>query len=281
MKATTPFLQYLVYYSRNQLLIFLFFSLLFSACVDSDFDNNYTERAVVEGYISPGHLAEVTITKEISYSVDSSAQTPINGLAVSIENQGKSYALKSMGNGIYQADQSLVIKIGESYTLHFTYNGRAVSANTAVPEKPTTLRISASTTKALTFGGGGGFPNPSDFKEVQITWTNPSKEYHLVTLENIESNPSLINSNTDASQVRRFLRNQPDQGTSYGIPPFSYVYYGKHRVVLCRINAEYAALYRSTGNNSNNLTTPQTNVVNGLGIFTGVNADTTYLQVTN
>ncbi|NJO24567.1 MAG: hypothetical protein HC867_00495 [Bacteroidia bacterium] len=42
---------------------------------------------------------------------------------------------------------------------------------------------------------------------------------------------------------------------------------------------EYAALYNSNGNSSQNLTTVPTNVQNGLGIFTGVNADTVFVTV--
>jgi hypothetical protein len=50
-------------------------------------------------------------------------------------------------------------------------------------------------------------------------------------------------------------------------------------LILYHLNADYAALYNDTGNSSQNLTNPTTNIENGLGIFTGINADTLLLNV--
>ena len=41
----------------------------------------------------------------------------------------------------------------------------------------------------------------------------------------------------------------------------------------------YAQLYDDNGTSSLNLAKPPTNVVNGLGVFTGINADTLLIQV--
>lgn len=58
------------------------------------------------------------------------------------------------------------------------------------------------------------------------------------------------------------------------ILPQTFKYFGKHYAVLYRLNPDFAALYRSAGTTTQNISTPPTSLVNGLGIFTGVNADT-------
>jgi hypothetical protein len=42
---------------------------------------------------------------------------------------------------------------------------------------------------------------------------------------------------------------------------------------------DYASLYSENSTSSQNLTNPSTSIVNGYGIFTGLNADTLYLNV--
>jgi hypothetical protein len=52
-----------------------------------------------------------------------------------------------------------------------------------------------------------------------------------------------------------------------------------HNVILMHVNPDYAALYRSSGSTSQNISTPPTSITNGLGVFTGVNADTLKFEV--
>ena len=52
-----------------------------------------------------------------------------------------------------------------------------------------------------------------------------------------------------------------------------------HRIVLFHLNPDYAALYKQSSTSTQHIATPPTRVVNGLGIFTGVNTDTLYVAV--
>jgi len=99
-------------------------------------------------------------------------------------------------------------------------------------------------------------------------------------VECLETNPTPI---FDTAHFRppRMFRNSPMQGTSSQISPMSFSYYGTHRVILFRLNAEYSAIYQENGSNSLNLTAPNSNIENGLGIFTGINSDTLMIEVTN
>jgi hypothetical protein len=77
----------------------------------------------------------------------------------------------------------------------------------------------------------------------------------------------------------RFFRNEPTQSNQYEIQFMNFQYLGKHRLILYHLNADYSELYKDNGNSSQNLTNPITNIENGLGIFTGLNADTLLLNV--
>lgn len=59
----------------------------------------------------------------------------------------------------------------------------------------------------------------------------------------------------------------------------SFSYYGTHQIILFKLNSEYAALYENSGTTSQSLTVPPTSIVNGYGIFTGINSDTLYIEV--
>jgi hypothetical protein len=48
---------------------------------------------------------------------------------------------------------------------------------------------------------------------------------------------------------------------------------------LFKVNSEYNNLYNNRGQSSLNLTNPPTNIINGFGIFTAMNADTVGVKV--
>ncbi len=100
----------------------------------------------------------------------------------------------------------------------------------------------------------------------------------MVVVESIDEDAELIFDSDDAHPPRSF-RNVPVQGDEQELSPRSFTYFGRHRVVLYRLNPEYAALYEDLENSSLGLTPPPSNIQNGLGIFTGINADTLYINV--
>ncbi len=77
----------------------------------------------------------------------------------------------------------------------------------------------------------------------------------------------------------RFFRQEPTQNSEVEINAFAFEFFGTYRLVLFRLNPEYSTLYDDNGTNSQNLSAPQTNIVNGFGIFTGICSDTLYLEV--
>lgn len=251
------------------------------------------DKPIVEAYLAQGHPVSMKVFTEIPYAESSEGvSTPIDGLSIKITgSNGKVFTLKSKGAGLYQSDDSELIE-GESskYKMEFTYKGRTVSAETQIPEKPVGFTISTHqiyrTQINLSGGGfpggpGGGFGG-TDNTPVELSWSNPENVYHFIAVENTETEPQQIIIPPTGSEFPTFrfrFTNEPVLGTHNNIQPQSLEYFGNYDVILYRINPDYSALYQSSGTTTQNLSTPPSSILNGLGIFTGISADTLKLNV--
>jgi hypothetical protein len=235
-------------------------------------------QAVVEAYLSPGGPIAVRITRETPFQ-EQGLDNGIPGLLVTIEHEGAIDTLTDAGGGDYQGGPASTATT-DAYTLRFAYNGHEVSGTTTLPPAPQGFVLSANTLEIPVIDMGSGPPSggaPSFPDPIDVDWQNPDAAYHLVLVECIESDPEQI-ADSDAP-VRPRFRTEPTTDVQAQLSFRDFTYYGTHRVILYRLNADYAALYMDNGANSHNLTTPRTNIVNGLGIFTGVNTDTLFLDV--
>lgn len=257
--------------------LFLGFS-LFSACEKASLNSagDSVTRPVVQAFLQPGSTPSVKITEQLPFGSSDTVVHTIDNLSVLIESNGQQFPLQFVDTGTYVGN--FVPLAGQTYNLSFTYNGKNVTAQTVIPSKPTSLTASASSIKIAQFTpGGGGFNNIPD--PIALSWDNPDNAYCLVVIANTDSNPTSIFPVTDNNRPRLIFRSQPEQVSTYEINARSFRYYGHHDVIVYRLNPEYASLYDNSGNSSQNLVSPFTNVVGGLGIFTGVNADTVHVYV--
>ena len=258
---------------------------IFPACEKADLNTAgaSANRAVVEAYLQPGSLPVVQIKKQILYGLENDVQTPIEGLTVSVQDEtsGEIYTLTKSDSSAYIGDGTWQPVEGRTYKLSFDYENKTITAETVIPGKP--ADFTASTNSVVGFDPGSFTPGsgtPPTFPEpIELTWTAESGGYYLIVVESAETDPELIFSDTTNFRPFRAFRSEPQQTNTWNIQSLSFRYYGAHHVILYRLNAEYAALYEDSGSNSTNLTSPFTNVSNGLGIFTGVNADTIVVTV--
>lgn len=269
-----------------------FISILFVSC--AEFENGVQEtdpKPVVEGYLIPGVQVTIRIHKEIPYTADSTAnkEVPIDGLAIKLTGPNSSVTLISKGSGLYQAPADFAVKVGGVYSLNFDYHGKAISAITKIPSKPVQYAADKTIISRQAVNLTPGFNNgtrPGGFggseNSITLTWSNPDNDYFISVVENLESNPvEIIKFPVDTTRVRPNIRfrNEPIQGTVATIRSQSFQYFGHHRIVLFKLNPDYVALYQRNGNTTQNISTPPTTINNGLGIFTGVNADTLFVRV--
>lgn len=252
---------------------------LTTACQDNLTTSVAPQKAVVEAYLSPNNTMDILVTKELPFSDTTTAVQPITNLTVQIQYDNKIITLKSGNNGHYTSD--VKVDSNKTYRLFFDYGGKTVEATTTIPAKPTGFSESVYEIKIAQFtqGGGGGFGIPQP-DPVKLVWNNPNNDFFLVVAHNTENYPEEINIRPAGVNIpSRQFRSRPQATSAYEIRPRQFVYYGRHDMILYRINGEYASLHDDSGSNSLNLTAPYTNVKNGLGIFTGVSADTLKLLV--
>lgn len=253
--------------------------LLFVACDPIELKTADTNVSVVEAYVHPDNLVEVQVKKQFVYNSNDTTIQYLNNLNVSITDGVNTYDLINTDSGRY-VSASAILQSGELYTLNFEYNDLAVWAETEIPSRPEGFTISDSIIEAISFDDitmeSGTRPEMPD--PVDLTYDNPDNAYHLIVVECVEEDLVLINSSTSDRPMRSF-RTQPVQGTEFSLNSNQFTYYGQHQVILFKLNAEYAALYEQMETTSLDIEAPPSNVENGLGIFTGVNTDTLFIDV--
>lgn len=233
-------------------------------------------KPVVEAYLQPGQTVSVTITREIPYGTDGTGNYALTDLQVMITNNGNTYTLNHVGDGIYQ-NAVIPVIAGDTYSLSFDYSNQAVTASTTVPDKPYGFTSSATSITIPSFGNGSPGTIPTFPDPIDLNWRNPNGDYHFVVVKSAEIDPDEI---TTSSNLRPNFTTSPAQGSSQEINFGEFKYYGRNAIILCKVLPDYVALYNSNGSSSQNLTAVPSNINNGLGIFTSINtADTLYITV--
>ena len=245
-------------------------------------------KPIVEAYLVPNQPIAIKVKKEILYTENlANRETLIPGLSIKVTGDGQTYVLKPYSglDSLYRSEANVKLKVGVTYSLSFDYNGKTVSASTIIPTKPVGLKSDITsivrTRQAITSGFGRDVDGNID---VNLTWLNPKGEYHFVVSENIEPKLDLVvtlptSSTATFNNFNNRFRSRPVQGTETRLRSQQFLYFGRYNVVLLKVNPDYAALYNTEGTTSQNISTPPTTITNGLGIFTGVNADTLRFQV--
>jgi hypothetical protein len=264
---------------------------LLVACGDPTFVVPGSPDPVVRAFLYAGQpVNDVRLTWTVpintSDTVDVQAAPPINDATVVLVRDGVRFPLvKSAGDsGYYQYNGTgLIVREGDVFTLEGSVNGRALSARTVVPVRPTGARMvsSALSIPTLTFGGGPGGPRP-DFSSAQtlVRWTKSPGSLYFVTLENVETTPVAVDILFPGGiRGRRRVIFAPTAADSLPINALGLPYYGRYQVYVWRVNEEYAQLYATLQQDSRDLNEPFTNVTGGLGVFTAFAADTTSVSV--
>jgi len=157
------------------------------ACTETNDVINPGDKPVIEAYLAPNHPVSLKAYTEIPYSESSEGVSQvIDGLSIKIiGSNGKTFVLKSVGNGIYEsASNELIGAAGTTYSLEFDYKGRKVTASTEIPAKPVNFASDkkeiSRTQIDLSAGFQGGIRPPGGvFNEqntpVNLTWSNPNK----------------------------------------------------------------------------------------------------------
>lgn len=252
-----------------------------------------SSQIVVEGYLFAHKPVSIRLTESSPFGVDSTIWVP--NLQISLESStGKKMVLNYSGKGEYVSKPTEKVEgAGTSYTLTFTYKGKEVKAVTTIPEKPKQLKASSSkmiipqemidggNSNAIGSGGViGGGSGSNVGTTLTLSWLNPESHYYSVKIVNTSVNPEQIRVLPPGflldNLVGQIPPNQRNWMTLYSDQFYAY---GRHALILLRLNTDYVALFDTENSTSLNLKTPPSLISNGLGIFTGVNSDTLYVDI--
>jgi hypothetical protein len=253
-----------------------------AACENNPVIPNETQT-VIQAYLYAGSdVNQVYVYESAAIGSTDSTNIPVPNASVYIYLNGAQFKLQPdaqvAGKYIYKGT-GLSITPGKSYQLDVEVNGRTSSAECTVPNPPVGVQTNQSTMtykkeSISTPMGTMTFWTSDD--SLKIEWANPGNDYHYVLVESIDSNRTLVQSDT----LRRFrFVTQPTQDSYYRIVAFSVNYTGRYRALVYRVNKEYVDLYRSREQDSRSLNEPLTNIKNGLGIFTAFACDSTFFTV--
>lgn len=270
----------------NAIIILLTSFIILNGCTKEQTIPTVTNTAVVEGYLHAGHPVDsIKITQSISYSQADTNLIYLDELEIMIKENDNTFPLYAIGNGIYQ-NLDLLPEHDKNYELEFTLDGKTISASTYIPEKKEVgISVTSIDMEKVELGSFGN-PGSLSLDPIEITWDNEEGNYYYVFIKNIEENPEYINENVlqfqeeNGGQLRFVFISEPQITDTYNINARrELTQFGTHQIIVFRVNPEYAALYESSGNSTQSLEEPPTNINNGLGIFTGVSSDTVYLEV--
>ncbi|MGD0342482.1 MAG: DUF4249 family protein [Bacteroidales bacterium] len=269
---------------RLRIIIALFIlSALINSCIDRN-NMEFSDIPIIEGYLRPGDYVRLKVGRQIPFSSNVTySSDDINALKITITNNNTDYLLTPLGNGKY-IDSSLIVSTGERYDLSFKFNSKTVSAYTTIPFKPvkfaesdTSISVMRMDSTSTPTAGGGMWIMPTP---ITLTWTNSDESYYIVVVENMEDSLDPVRqlSSTDTIPFKRFNK-PPTTASGLEMRAQEFTYFGRDRLILYHVLPDYASLYETSSNSSQNLTNPSTSITNGYGIFTGLNADTLFLTV--
>ncbi len=264
----------------STIAIFGFLS-IFTSCEQDDIVSIETDIPVVEAYLIPGEpINQIKLTKLIPFLTDEiySEAENINDAEITISNNDAYYKLIPFPGDsgcYYYPDTSLIISENESYNIEFQYKNKQVTASTVTPEKPQNFKISQDLflVERMVEGGYPSF----NMETYEISWDNLDGSNYYLSIDLLETVIDPVNFMITDTVTQTL--STPSVTDIYNINSKTLRYYGNYRVVLYKVNEEYANLYESTSTSSQSLTDPYSNIENGKGIFTAFNTDTLFFEV--
>lgn len=254
-------------------IVVIILTSLFSCKKESTVLADYT-RPVVQAYLIPGTAVEVKVYYQKYLDDTISHGFPLKDLKLKLSDGTQTVSLTEISDGIYQYADPDFIRDKGTYKLNFDYLGKTVSAETTVPDSPIGFSASATTQAVPVFSFG---TEPEAFVPVTFKWNNPDLGHYMIVFKNTDVSPTRINSR----DTRAYKDSEEILGqvASFQTQQMTFNFLGNYKVLLYHINKEYSDALNSGGGTSLNLTNPYTNVLNGLGIFTAMRADSLDLKV--
>lgn len=243
-------------------------SILLLVSCKKDSTSPVTGEPVVQAYLSTGTALTVKVYAQKALTDTAEYGAALTGLKLNVSDGTNTVTLTETAKGVYTYADTSFMAVGKTYSLSFVYNAFNVSAQTTMPAKPKGFATQYSSVTYTT----GTLTGSTDTLN-RFIWQNPDSLNHVLVFNNLDGISFALNSFGNATAN---FEVDTKQKSVYYVLPNIFSYYGHYQVMLCSVNQEYINLLKSnaSGSNSNNLLNISTNVVNGYGIFTAMQADT-------
>jgi hypothetical protein len=238
-------------------------ALALAACESDPLALPTDERFVVQAYLFAGEpVTDVRITGTLPIGSPDTVAPPINDAEVTLIKDGARYslALTPGDSGYYHyPGDDLVVAVGDVFGIEVSTNGIMATASTIVPPAPQSVSLSRTEVPADGFLAA---------EPVTVRWLNPSGDWYFVTHQNVEEDPEPIFTGGEIMIRPSLIVSEPTAADSLVIERWFMRHYGEYEVKVHRVNTEYERLYMSREQDTRDLNEPETNIENGLGIFT-------------
>ncbi|ASU35855.1 DUF4249 family protein [Mucilaginibacter xinganensis] len=261
-------------YKLKAMLLGSLLAVTLYACKKENVTTASVNLPVVEAYLMAGKPITIKVYQQKDISDTAKYGAGIKGLQLSIADGSKTVVLTETKAGTYVYADSTFLTAGKTYSLKFSYLTYAVSATTVMPAKPQNFATRVST---ITIDGLTGRNSATDTLN-RFTWTNPDSLNHVLLFNNLDGID--FPTGSFGNRSANFIMNT-ERAAAFEVTQRPFSYYGHYDVVLLRVNKEYIDLLTSNSANSTSqsLASQPTNVLNGFGIFTAMQADTLKFNV--
>ena len=255
--------------------------ILLAGCDSITVTDQAGDEIVVEAFLFAGEpVDDIRLTEVLALDAEDLTQVPVTDAAVSLYKDGRQYDLVHTdvaGTYAYlRAD--LTVEEGDIFELEVLNGDQVITAETTVPRPPENLELSdvLLPIPQIGIGGpGGARPDRSRFESsLTLTWTNPDADHHYVVIEDqVEGEPNYILPEFIRERFEGFqFITEPTTENFYDVRILDLEIYGRHRVILYRVNEEYANLYENREQDSRDLNEPPSNINGALGVFSAFNS---------
>lgn len=248
--------------------------LFLSSCEDEEVLVADIDEIVLEAYLFGGQPADsIKISRVIPFNAESELPGISSLDPVITDGDGNAYPLYFQGNDYYYHSPDLIVEEEQTYFFSLTYNGKEISAQTFVPTPPTELSLSATSIGMTRIEDFTDLQNQTQPDPFEMSWSGETGAYYFVEVTNIETDPEPINelfAESDRPPLPQ-LQTAPSTDQTYRLDLRQEInYFGRHQIVVYRVNPEYVLLYQDPGDGLGGLTENRTNIANGFGVFTGI-----------
>lgn len=239
---------------------------------------------VVQAYLYTGQPVEsVMVSRAVPLSADDQSLELVSDAQISLFRGDQRFDLiPTPGEaGRYHYPGDVPIEPGDVFELVVTHESAEARATTTVPSPPAGLSLSAGSMEIVEIGSGPGFGRPRGGLQgvtngITARWANPSRDFHFLTIDNVDPNPEALPTSEFRNRLPVRFVTQPVTVDSTVIQQLQLTHFGAHRILLYRVNQEYADLYSGRTQDTRDLNEPASNIVGGLGVFSAFAADSVF-----